>query len=122
MDDLNYILSLAFSGSDLTRALWLGFIGSLLCSSKIPPFRMWIIVMLIDRTWPFLTMGFSGYGAQEIAAAMGFAIKNLSHDALPLILRAGGLYMMINLGYSARLALHGHKPVLSKPKKGPLPY
>lgn len=121
MYDLSYILSVAFSGSDLTRALWLGPVGSLFCSSRLTPFSVWCLVMVIDRVWPFVAMGLSGYGAGEVAAAFAYWFRSLPDDALALFLRAGGLLAMVVVGYWARLTLHGAKPNF-RPRKVPLPY
>ncbi|MEM9989908.1 MAG: hypothetical protein AAF723_10360 [Pseudomonadota bacterium] len=121
MEDTIYLLSLAFSGSDLPRALWLGFFGALLCSSRFPPVKMGTLIFLIDRIWPFAAMGFSGYGAGEIAGALSYTLKTLHVDAIPLMIRAMGLYLMVSVGYAARLMLHGYKPQ-TKPAKPPLPY
>ncbi len=121
MEDLNYAFSVAFSGSDLDRALWIGLVGSLLCSSRLPPLRVWLVGILIDRSWPFISMGFAGYGAGEVAAAFAHWFRSLPDDALPLLVRAGGIYFMVMGGYWARLSLHGVKPTL-RPRKATLPY
>jgi hypothetical protein len=119
--DVGYVLALAFSGSDLTRALWFGLIGSLLCSAQMPPFKMALIVVLLDRAWPYLGMGFAGYGAQEIAASIAYGFRTLGSDALIVLIRAVGLYALVTCGYWLRLMLHGHKPG-SGSGRMPLPF
>ncbi|WOI54605.1 hypothetical protein [Parvularcula sp. LCG005] len=117
MQDLTYYLTLAFSGSDLPRALWLGLIGSLFCTTRNPPWRIFLIVFLIDRIWPFLGMAFSGYGAGEIGAAVSHTIRSVPSDMMTLLIRGLGLFLLILTGYMLRLIVHGQK---NKPKSGKL--
>ena len=100
-------MQVAFSGSDLTRALWLGLVGSLFCTPSFQPFRATLLIFLIDRAWPYVAMGFAGYDMAEIAASLVYAVHSLPRDAVYLLVRFSGLLALCAVGYHLRLAIHG---------------
>ena len=119
MDDIGFLLSVAFSGSDLSRALWLGLVGSLFCTSKFGPTHMSIALFVIDRMWPFVDMARVGYGMPEIAASLAYALDSLPRDATFHMIRFAGLYALCTGGYWLRVTLH--KSTRTQPQL-PLPY
>ena len=106
MGDFEFLFSVAFSGADLSRALWLGTIASLLCTEKFGPFRMTFLMFLIDRAWPFADMAFAGYGMKEIAASVAYAVESLPQDMTYHVFRFGGLYAICSFTYTLRVMLH----------------
>lgn len=106
MEDFGFILHVAFSGADLSRALWLGLVGSLFCTRKFQPLRMTVLLFLIDRVWPFLGMAFAGYAMSDIALSVRYAFETLPRDATFLVIRFGGLFALCTSGYHLRMAIH----------------
>ncbi|MGV6821228.1 MAG: hypothetical protein ACWA5T_12120 [Parvularcula sp.] len=117
MDNLGYILSVAFSGADLTRAIWLAVIGSLIASKYLPPVKATFLLLIIDRVWPFLTMGLNGHDVRAVSAAVGNAIATIPQDALTILIRGLVLYLVVLGGYQMRLRLHGKQAVLATDKR-----
>ncbi|WP_370337228.1 hypothetical protein [Parvularcula marina] len=119
MEDLTFVLSVAFSGADLNRALWLALVGSLFCTKNFQPLRMTAIIFLIDRIWPYAGMALAGYDMPEIAASVAYAVETFPRDATIYLLRFGGLFVLCASGYHLRLLIH--RGNVSN-KKMPVPY
>ncbi|ADM09838.1 hypothetical protein PB2503_08924 [Parvularcula bermudensis HTCC2503] len=116
MLDVPHALSIAFSGADLSRALWIGLIASLLCSRRFLPLKMAVLAFMVDRSWPYLTMALSGYSMDQIAPYLAYRIKMLPEDGIILGIRAAGLFGLIATGYVLRVQLH--KALSHSPKSG----
>lgn len=116
MPDLLHVLSLAFSGADLTRALWLGLLTSLLCRPSFEPIAATVPLFLLDRLWPYAGMVLSGYDLEAVAASATYQFATLPQDSLMLAVRFAGLFTLVGLGYGFRRALHRVVP-----KGPPLP-
>lgn len=119
MDDFGFVLAVAFSGADLTRALWLGLVGSLFCSPKFHPLKATILIFLVDRSWPYIGMALSGFSMSDIAISLAYAIDSLPRDATIHLTRFVGLYALCASGYWIRLTLHRGGNATTKV---PLPY
>lgn len=121
MVDLGYLFSLAFSGADLWRAVWIGLIASLFCTGGRTPLKLLIAAAVVDAAWPYADMLLSGFSARDVSIAMGYAIRSTPDLVLVIAVRLAGIYALISGGYWLRLKLHGHKPQ-TKAVKVPLPY
>lgn len=106
MPDLLHVLELAFSGSDLTRALWLAPLASLFCRPSFEPIAMAVPLFLLDRLWPYVGMAFYGYDLPTITAAFTWQVTTLPEDSLMLAARFAGLFTLVGLGYALRRGLH----------------
>ena len=106
MDDFGFVLSVAFSGADLTRALWLGLVGSLFCTKQFGPARMAILLLLIDRVWPFVGMGLAGYEMPQISQSVAYAVQSIPRDLTIHFVRFVGLFALAGIGYQLRIAIH----------------
>ncbi|GGD01973.1 hypothetical protein [Aquisalinus flavus] len=110
MQDLAYLFSIGFSGSDLTRALWIGLLFSLLASRRFPAWRVTIFAFVLDRVWPFLAMSFAGAGNDIVFDSVIATILRVPDDAAYYIIRYLGLMGLIYFGYHVRRFLHTGKP------------
>ncbi|MEM9235062.1 MAG: hypothetical protein AAGA69_12590 [Pseudomonadota bacterium] len=119
MEDFTFVLSVAFSGTDLTRALWIGLVGSLFVTKKFQPTRMALLLFVIDRAWPFAGMALSGYDMPAIAASLAYAFEMLPRDATFYVIRFGGLFALCSFGYHLRMAIHRGAPAKNRL---PVPY
>ena len=106
MDDLFYIFSIGFAGSDVVRALWIGLLASLLVSRRVPPWRMTVIAFIIDRAWPFYAMGRAGHDQDAVMAAVYGTIAAMPQDLAYYSVRLLGLWGLIHVGYNLRRFLH----------------
>lgn len=122
MEDLSYIFSLGFSGSDLWRGLWIGLCFSLIASRKFRPWKVGILAFVADRIWPFYAMSLHGYEGDVIARSVMAALTNLPHDLAFYTVRYLGILALVYLGYNLRRTLHEHAPEHGPKGKGVLPY
>ncbi|MGV6802366.1 MAG: hypothetical protein ACWA5L_10635 [bacterium] len=122
MEDLAYIFSLGFSGSDFWRALWIGLFCSLLASSKRRPWKIGIFAFLLDRAWPFYAMSLHGYDMDVISGSIGAALLAIPQDITLLTIRYLGILGLVYLGYNLRLMLHFYAPEQGRKGRGVLPY
>lgn len=123
MQDLIYIFSLGFSGSDLVRALWIGLLASLLATRRFRPWKVGIFAFMVDRIWPFYAMSLHGYEQDVISAAMMATLMNVPNDMAYYLIRYIGILGLVYLGYNIRRFIHGyHPPDAGKKSKPFYPY
>jgi len=112
MTDPSYLLSLAVSGSDIGRLVWIAGLASLLVTTRFKPWRIAVAAFLLDRLLPFWTMSRT-YDEGTIRAAASHQLSTLPQDAVALGVRFLLLYFAIVLLWRLRLALHGRRPVMT---------
>ena len=123
MQDLYYIFSLGFSGSDFVRALWIGLVASLLATRRFRPWKVVIIALTIDLIWPFYAMSLYGYETDVIVASIGTTLNNIPQDMAYYLIRYIGFLGLVYLGYNLRRFVHGYEPPdVHKKKKTVYPY
>ena len=123
MEDLQYIFTLGFSGSDFWRALWIGLLASLFASRKFRPWKVCILAFMLDRIWPFYGMWYHGSDNDAIISAVFATIGNFPQDITYYIVRYLGILGLVYLGYNLRRFLHGYQAPVAKPKSsGVYPY
>jgi len=63
MEDLNYIISLGFSGADIPRAVIVAFFMSMLFAPRISTWRLGFGALAVDRiVWPLVAQAAAGAG------------------------------------------------------------
>ena len=61
MEDLQYIIGIGFSGSDLPRAILITFLFACFAKRDTNIWKMGLIALIIDRAiWPISAMAISG--------------------------------------------------------------
>lgn len=119
MDDLRYIVSLGFSGTDVWSAAVIGFFAAMLVSKKAGLWAMAGVALLVDRMiWPLVAQALHGASTQTIYASVAATFEMLIPNAGFLIVRYLGLVMLIALFVALRKRLHGPQ---SAPAKGGKP-
>lgn len=121
MDALVYLLSLGFSGSDAPRAALLLLIGALFVTHRFKPWRMTLLLLVIDLAWPFITMAREGASPAMVNAAIRGALEFPEDAVVGFLVRASGFYLFIRGTFSLRRKLQSAFP--DDPKKpGLLPF
>jgi len=116
MEDLQYILSLGFSGADLPRAIILAFFIAMIAKKDTNIWKVGLAALVVDRAlWPILAMAASGADIQSIYASIGALFKTFLDDLGIYIVRYMGLVLMIGGFRWIRVRLHKHPPKKSKP-------
>lgn len=121
MEDLIYIISIGFAGSDIVRALWIGLLASLLVSTRLPPWRMSVVAFMIDRIWPFYAMSLAGHDQEVVLAAVYGTFATAPQDLAYYAIRFLGLAGLVHVGYNLRRFLHFAAQSEGQ-RKGVLPY
>ena len=107
MEDLEYILSIGFSGSDLPRAVILAFLFAAFAKRDTNIWKVGLLAILIDRTvWPIAAMSSSGADLQSIYASVGALFQSFKDDLGIYIVRYIGLVLMIGGFRWMRQAVH----------------
>lgn len=106
MDELTYIISIGFAGSDISRALWIGLCASLLVSRRLPPWRVTVVAFMIDRSWPFYAMHLAGHPQDVVMAAVYGTFATMPQDIAYYAIRFLGLAGLVHFGYNLRRFLH----------------
>ena len=111
MDDLQYIFSIGFSGSDLPRAVILSFLFAMFAKRDSNIWRMALLALLIDRTvWPIAAMGASGADIQSIYASIAALFKTFFDDLGIYIVRYIGIVLMVSGFIWMRARIHQMLP------------
>lgn len=96
MEDLEYIVGIGFSGSDLPRAVILAFLFAMFARKDTNVWVYGLFALLIDRTvWPIAAMGAAGADIQSIYASIAALFSTLMDDLGVYFVRYMGLVLMI---------------------------
>ncbi|MCQ8185900.1 hypothetical protein [Parvularcula maris] len=106
MDQLLYVLSLGFSGSDAVRALILLLVGALFVGKRILPLKMTVILLVIDLVWPYAAAAFEPGGAASAPSMIQGQAMHWQDGLAAFLVRAAGFYIFIRGSYSLRRKLH----------------
>ena len=116
MKDLEYIVSLGFSGTDITRAIIIAFFLAMFVRKEAPIWKMALIALFADRMlWPIVSQAIAGAGLQTIYGSIGAIFQSFFDDLGVYVVRFFGLFVMITLFVTARHRLHKMTPP-RKPK------
>ncbi|MEZ5893698.1 MAG: hypothetical protein R3C58_11235 [Parvularculaceae bacterium] len=116
MEDLNYIIGIGFSGSDMPRAIILAFLFAMFAAGNTNVWKVALLALLIDRTvWPIAAMGSQGAELDSIYAMLNGLAKNFKDDIGIYIVRYIGLVLMIGGFRWLRASAQGLSP-----KKAPV--
>ncbi len=121
MEQLQYLFSLGFSGSDATRALLLLLIGALFVTNRFPPMRMTIVLLIIDQALPYIQMLRDG-GHLGAEIALRGQLMHLEDTMVGFLVRAAGFYVFIRGTFSLRRKLHNAFPEEGEGKPKFLPF
>ncbi|MEM1409258.1 MAG: hypothetical protein AAGG79_00760 [Pseudomonadota bacterium] len=122
MEQLLYVLSLGFSGSDAARAAMLLLIGALFVTKRFRPWRMTLLLLFIDVVWPYAALTFQGAGAGTLEAALKSPM-NIHEDAVVgFLVRAAGFYVILRGTFSLRRRLQETFPEKQQGKAGLMPF
>lgn len=115
MEDLQYIISLGFSGSDIPRAIGLAFFAAMITNRQSDVWITALFLLFIDRAvWPIAAMAFSGVEIHAIYAAIGAMVRNFPRDLGIYVVRYLGLCLMMSIFVSGRRRLHHAIPPKTK--------
>ncbi len=118
MDDLIYIVTLGFSGSDIWRAIIISFFAAMLVTSRR---RVWLVAfwaLFIDRfVWPLSAMSSHGADMEMLGTTASAIVTTLPDDMGLYLIRYIGLFVMISVYVAARRRLHA--PWTEKPTAKP---
>ena len=111
MQDLNYIISLGFSGADIPRALILAFFLAMVFTQKKSIWTLGLVALLIDRVaWPVVEQATSAAGIGVVFSSLVAMINSFVDDLGVYVVRYLGLVIMIGLFREARVRLHHMAP------------
>ena len=111
MQDLQYIIGIGFSGTDLARAIGLAFVFAMFAKKDTNMWRYALIALLIDRTvWPIGSMAVSGTEIQAIYASIAALFTTFLDDLGIYIVRYLGLVVMISGFVGMRTGIHKIMP------------
>lgn len=114
MDDLQYILGIGFSGTDIARAFVLAFFLALVVGAKRSIWLLGLIALVIDRlVWPIAQQAGSGAGIHTIYASIGALGQTFVDDLGLYLVRYLGLVIMIGVFRKFRSQVQG----VAAPKK-----
>ena len=118
MQDLTYIISLGFSGSDIWRALIIAFFAAMIVTKKRPAALLGLWALLIDRViWPLTGMWMNGADTIILNDTFNGMVQTLSADIGLYMVRYAGLVVMI-LAF-AHMRKRIHTPRFDKAKVKP---
>ena len=118
MEDLQYIVSLGFSGSDVWRAVLLAFLFAMVSTRQSDVWRMGAFALIIDRViWPMSAMLIAGAELSSVYASFGAMFSTFIDDIGIYLVRYLGLCLMMSAFVALRRRLHHVKP--AKPKQKP---
>jgi len=115
MDDLIYIVTLGFSGSDVWRAIIITFFVAMMVTSRrrISVLAFWALI--VDRfVWPLSAMASNGADMEMLGTTASAIIAAIPDDMGLYLIRYIGLFLMISVYVAARRRLHA--PWTEKPK------
>jgi len=121
MQDLTYIISLGFSGSDLWRAVIIAFFAAMIVTKKRNVAVMGLWALVIDRLfWPLTGMWFGGADSMILSDTVSGMLQTLNLDLGLYLVRYAGLVTMIALFAHMRKRVHAPRLAKVKPKTKPL--
>lgn len=121
MEQLLYLFSLGFSGSDASRALILLLVGALFVTNRFPPMRMTLLLLVVDQAWPYVQMLREG-SHHGVEIAIRGQLMHWEDGLVGLLVRAAGFYLFIRGTFSLRRKLHNAFPEDGEKKAGFLPF
>ncbi|MEE2692917.1 MAG: hypothetical protein VX640_15390 [Pseudomonadota bacterium] len=111
MKDLEYIVSLGFSGADVGQAVVIAFFLAMLMGKKVTAWQIGFIALFIDRVvWPISGQAIAGADIQTIYASIGAMIERFLDDIGVYAVRYIGLTIMIAAFVAARRRIHQMAP------------
>lgn len=120
MDELLYVISLGFSGSDVGRAMLLVLIGALFVTRRFLPWKMTLVVLVIDQAWPYLSLLAETGNHALVAQSFRGQMMRWEDNLAPFLVRWAGLYILLRGSFSLRRKLQTAFPDDGKP--GILPF
>lgn len=111
MEDLNYIIGIGFSGSDMPRAVILAFLFAMFAAGNTNIWKVALLALLIDRTvWPIASMGSQGAHLDSIYAMLNGMVKSFKDDIGIYLVRYIGIVLMVGGFRWLRAAVQGLSP------------
>ena len=96
MEDLQYILGIGFSGSDLPRAIIIAFILAMFARRNANVWIYGFIALFIDRmVWPIAAMASAGAEPAVVLSSFGALFQTLRDDLGIYFVRYIGLVVMM---------------------------
>lgn len=118
MQDLTYIISLGFSGSDIWRAVIIAFFAAMIVTKKRPAALLGLWALLVDRlVWPFTGMWMSGADSVILNETFSGMVQTFSADMGVYLVRYAGLVVMMTAFAHMRKRIH--TPRFDKAKMKP---
>lgn len=107
MKDLEYIVSLGFSGADVWQAIVVAFFVAMLFGKKASAWRLGFAALFIDRmVWPIAGQAIVGADIQTIYASIGAIGETFADNIGVYAVRYIGLTIMIAMFASGRRRIH----------------
>lgn len=115
MQDLQYIISLGFSGGDIWFALGIAFFAAMVTTRQSDVWVMGFWAFLVDRfVLPIVGMGVAGAELTSIYASIGAMAQNFTDDLGIYVVRYLGICLMMSIFVSARRRIHHASPPKAK--------
>jgi hypothetical protein len=111
MKDLEYIVSIGFSGADIWRALIVAFFLAMALRRASSAWMMGFAALAIDRiVWPIAGQAIAGAELQTLYASFGAFFQTLPDNLGVLVVRYVGLTALIALFAGLRRRIHAFAP------------
>ena len=116
MKDLEYIVSLGFSGADIWPAISIAFFLAMFVRKEAPIWKMALIALAADRfLWPIASQAIAGAELHTIYGSIGAIFQSLPRDLGVYAVRFFGLLVMIAAFVALRQRVHKMAPKKAKP-------
>ncbi len=108
LDDLQYIITIGFSGTDISRAVFLSFVAAMYTSPKHTVWTMAFFALVVDRLlWPLAGQALAGADLHTLYASIGAYGKTFSSDLGIYLVRYLGIAAMTGFFALIRRRIHG---------------
>ena len=107
MEDLNYIISLGFSGADIPRALIISFFIAMMFAPQNTMWRLGFVALAVDKlAWPIVAQAAAGAGMETLFESLKAIVISVPDDLGVYLVRYFGLTVLIGLFAAARARIH----------------
>lgn len=111
MKDLEYIVSLGFSGADVAQAVVIAFFVAMLIGKRMTVWQMGLVALAVDRiVWTLAGQALAGAEWGSVYASVAAMVETFLDDLGVYAVRYVGLTVMIALFVAMRRRIHAMAP------------